>query len=538
MLAIIVTSAFVFGFLAARLGLPPLVGFLVCGFVLRGLGAEGTSTLENLGNFGVSLLLFTIGLKLKLKDLARPIVWGGGTLHLVATSFALGLGIWLLGQFGVPIASGIGFDLAVLAGFALSFSSTVFAVKSLEERAELAALHGVIAVGILIMQDIIAVGFLAVADGKIPSPWAFLLLLLIPASPALTWILKRCGRGELLILLGFVLTYAAYETFSYYGVKGDLGAIAVGMLIGRHPMAKDLAQTLLGFKDVFLMAFFVGIGLSEALSLDAVVLGGVLLLLLPIKVGLYYVVLTRFHLKPRTAFLTSTVLANYSEFGLVVMALAVNNAWLEGSWLVVIAIALSFSYIMAAPLNTHTQWLFERFQGTLAWFNTSRELPEQAVISFDGVHAVIFGMGRVGAGSYRVFEERYGPDRVLGVDSNPERVRLLKEAGLNVIEGDAADTDFWDRVDAADGVRIVLLAMANHNANVHVAQRVHEDDHPVFMAATANHPEEEEELRRLGIQHVYNFYSGAGAGFAEQAWKEFDRVRFVRRAQADAEASR
>lgn len=531
MLAVIVSSAFGFGFLAARLGLPPLVGFLICGFVLRGSGLESTATLEYIGNFGVTLLLFTIGLKLKLKDLARPIVWGGGSLHLIATSFALGLGIWVLGLLGLPIASGMSFELAVLAGFALSFSSTVFVVKSLEERAELAALHGVIAVGILIMQDIIAVGFLAVADGKIPSPWAFLLLLLIPATPLLTWILKRCGRGELLILLGFVLTYAAYTLFEYFHVKGDLGAIAVGMLIGRHPMSKDLAEKLLGFKDVFLMAFFVGIGLKESLTLEAVILGAVLLLLLPVKVGLYYVILTRFHLKPRAAFLSSTVLANYSEFGLVVMSVAVTNGWLSGSWLVVVAIALSVSFIAAAPLNAHTHALFERFQHKLSFFNTAKDLPEQAAISFEGAQAVIFGMGRVGTGSYRVFQERYGADRVVGVDSNPDRVRLLKEAGMNVIEGDAADADFWERVDASHDVRIVLLAMANHRANVHVATLVHEDEHPVFIAATANYPEEEDELHKLGIHHVYNFYSGAGAGFAEQAWKEYDRARFHKYAQ-------
>ncbi|MEM1059870.1 MAG: cation:proton antiporter family protein [Verrucomicrobiota bacterium] len=529
MLAIVVTAAFVCGFFVSRFGLPPLVGFLLAGFLLRGLGMEAPDQLEYIGNFGVSLLLFTIGIKLKVSDLARPIVWAGGTLHLLGTTVLLGMLVYLLGGLGLPIVSGITLPLALLVGFALSFSSTVFAVKSLEERAELAAMQGVIAVGILIMQDILAVGFLAGAAGKLPSVWSFLLLLMVPASSVLIWMLKKCGHGELLILLGFALTYAAYSVFEYFGVKGDLGAIAMGMLMGRHPMAKDMAKTLLGFKDVFLMAFFVYIGLSEELTTSAVVLGAVLLLILPVKVVLYYLMLTRFHLKPRASFLASVVLANYSEFGLVVMAVAVNyNGWLPGDWLVVLAIALSLSFLASAPLNTHSHTLYDRYCKKLEIFDTVKNLPEQATISLAGVKVIIFGMGRVGTGAYHVFEERYGPDSVLGVDSNPDRVQKQKKSGMHVIEGDATDPDFWERVDAAEDVRLILLAMANHQANIHVAEVLRQEEHPAFIAATARFADQEQELLELGIDHVYNFYAGAGAGFADRAWKEFDRSRFDR----------
>jgi len=525
-LAIIVFAAFVFGFIVAQFGLPPLVGFLLAGFALRAWGMEPTDGLQYIGDFGVTLLLFTIGIKLKVRDLARPIVWAGASLHMLATTLVLGLLVYILGSFGLPIFSELTLPVAFVVGFALSFSSTVFAVKSLEERAELAAMHGVIAVGILIMQDVIAVGYLAIAAGKTPDPWCFMLLLMVPASSLLIWMLKKCGHGELLILLGFVLTYAAYQAFEYYGVKGDLGAIAMGMLMGRHPMAKDMAKTLLGFKDVFLMAFFVYIGLSEELSGAAIAMGAVLLLILPLKVALYYVLLTRFHLKPRASFLSSVVLANYSEFGLVVMAVAVKSGMLDGDWLVVLAVALSLSFILSAPLNTHSHTLYDKYCKWLERFDTSTVLPEQAMISFTGIHVVVFGMGRVGTGAYHVYEERFGPEKVLGVDSNPDRVKMLKKAGLHVIEGDASDPDFWERVDAAQDVRLILLAMANHQANLHVAETLRRAKHPAFIAATARFADQEKELHKQGIDHVYNFYAGAGAGFAERAWKEFDRSRF------------
>ena len=164
---------FIFGFGANTVKLPPLVGYLVAGFVLRAFGYEVTDAIELLADVGVLLLLFGIGLKLRLTTLARPAVWAGASIH-AATTTALISGLLLgLGALGLPLAAGLSGQQAALVGFAFSFSSTVCAVKALEERNEATSLRGRLAVGILVVQDIFAVVFLTLTVETPRSIWAY-----------------------------------------------------------------------------------------------------------------------------------------------------------------------------------------------------------------------------------------------------------------------------------------------------------------------------------------------------------------------------
>ena len=235
-----IVAAFVFGAASSRIGLPPLVGYLIAGFVLNSFGVEGSETLGKIAEAGITLLLFTIGLKLKLKSLAKPEVWAGATIHMLTTVAVFGTGIWFLGESGMPYFHLLSWQTAILIAFALSFSSTVFAVKVLEEKKEMASRHAAAAIGILIMQDIVAVVFLAVSAGKLPSPWAAVLAVsLFIIRPLLTRVMVRCGHGELLILFGILMTTAGYSSFEMVELKGDLGALVLGMLLATHPKASE-----------------------------------------------------------------------------------------------------------------------------------------------------------------------------------------------------------------------------------------------------------------------------------------------------------
>ena len=322
--------AFMLGLGARQVGLPPLVGFLAAGFVLQAMGVTASETLEEFANFGVTLLLFSIGLKLNLRSLLRPEVWAVATGHMLVTVLVFTVGFYMLGMAGLSLFTGVELGVAALIAFALSFSSTVFAVKVLEEKGEMASRHGRVAIGILVVQDVVAVVFLAASTGKVPSPWALLLLGLIPLRPVLGWLLNRAGHGELLILLGLLLALGGARGFELVNMKGDLGALIIGILVASHAKAPELAHSLLGFKDLFLVGFFLTIGLSGAPTLEAVGLAVLLAVLLPLKVSLFFWLLARSRLRARTSLLTSLSLANYSEFGLIVGAIAVGAGWLSG----------------------------------------------------------------------------------------------------------------------------------------------------------------------------------------------------------------
>lgn len=519
-----ITIAFLLGFGARQVGLPPLVGFLVAGFVLNGMGVEGGETLQIIADLGVTLLLFSIGLKLQIRSLLEPKIWATGTIHMVITVILFGAAIFGLSLTGTSLFGSLDFKLSLLIAFALSFSSTVFAVKVLEEKGEMAALHGRVSIGILIIQDIVAVIFLTFSMGKIPSLWALPLLALLPVIRyLLKAMLNRCGHGEVLILAGmFIGLVVGAASFDMVGLKADLGALIVGILIADHPKASELAKSLLGFKEIFLVGFFLTIGLSGAPTLEALGIATLLIIVMPLKVALFFFLLTRFKLRARTSVLTSLSLANYSEFGLIVGAVGAANGWISSEWLVVMAIALSMTFVLAAPLNTAAHGIYSRMAGRLKSFETETRLPEDETIDPGDARIVIFGMGRIGTGAYDFMWEHYGGG-IIGIDFDSEVVEEHQQVGRNVVRGDPLDADFWERIERNKRkIELVMLAMSSQIENKEVARQLKAFNFPGRIAAIARFDDEVEALKEAGVDAAFNAYGEAGAGFAEHVCREID----------------
>lgn len=524
----ILTVAFAMGYLVYRLGLPPLVGFLLAGLVLSAFGFTATPLLKTGAEVGVTLLLFTIGLKLKIKNLTKPEVWAGGILHIGLTVAVLGFTIFCLCFSGLRFFLEIDLSTALLLAFSLSFSSTVFAVKILDESGRMDSLNGRTAIGILIIQDIVAVIYLTVSTGKLPSVWALLVIALLPIARKLFQLmLSRVGHGELMVLLGlFVALIAGAHSFEAVRLKPDLGALILGMLMAPHPRAKEMADALLSVKDILLVCFFLEIGLTGLPDASGFVAAGILVGLLPVKMMLYFLVFTRFTLKARTSFITTMNLANYSEFGLIVCALAASTGKIDPQWLVVIAIALSVSLIVASPLNKYADRMFERMSSRLKRFETHRRHPEEVPFEKKPWEIVILGMGRIGVGAYDWFQDQFGKV-VVGLDFNHETVDNNSRQGRSVKHGDVTDPDFWRRLPAPDGsVKLVVLTIPNLDAMLYTYRMLKKFHYQGRVAAAVQYDEEVEVLRDEGVDIAVNVYSEAGMGLAAHvvdeldAWKE------------------
>lgn len=520
-----ITIAFLMGFAVRQVGLPPLVGYLAAGFVLNFIGVQGGDVLEIISDLGVQLLLFSIGLKLKVKSLFKPQIWATGAIHMLITVVFFSMAIFGLSLTGTSLLGSLDFKPSLLLAFALSFSSTVFAVKVLEEKGEMGSLHGRVSIGILIIQDIAAVIFLTFSLGKIPSLWALVLIALLPVTRyLLKSMLTRSGHGEILILAGmFMALVVGAAAFDMVGLKADLGALIVGLLVADHRKASELAEALLGFKDIFLIGFFLTIGLSGAPTFEALGIAALLVIAVPFKVVLFYYLLTRFRLRARTSLLSSLSLANYSEFGLIVSYVGAQYGWISSEWLVVIALALSITFVIAAPLNTAAHRIYMRTAEKLRKFETKTRLPEEEPIDPRDAKIAIFGMGRVGTGAYDYMRERHG-GKVIGFDYNSEVVKQHQEAGRNVIKGDPLDLDFWDRAQKEDHkVTLVMLAMSSLTENMEVARLL--KSAPYFkgmVAATARFDDEVEALKESGVDAAFNVYGEAGAGFAGHICNSLD----------------
>jgi predicted Kef-type K+ transport protein len=513
-----VAAAFVLGFLASLVRLPPLVGYLAAGFLLHSVGFETTAGIELVADLGVLLLLFGIGLKLNLRTLQRTEVWAGGAVHM-ALSTALFGGLLFAGSYiGLPHLTDLDPGQAALVGFALSFSSTVFAVKALEERNESQSLSGRLAIGILIVQDLVAVGFLVFSAGQAPNIWAVpVVVVVVVARPAYGWLLDRSGHGELLVLLGFFLALGVGAgSFELAGLKPDLGALVVGLTLASHPRAGELADRLLGFKDILLIGFFLSIGLDGLPGPAASAIALTLVLLVVPKAAGFLVLLTRFRLRSRTAWHSSITLGTYSEFGLIVVAAAIDTGLLGDDWSSILALSVAASFVVASPVNAARYSLYRRWSKPLERLEREPLREEDSLIDPGDARILVFGLGRVGAGAYDELVKREG-EVVLGVDRSPHSVSWNEASGRRVVRGDALDSDFWDRIRLHQGVELVVVAMSDHLANLETVRRVKDFLPGVRTAAAAVYPDEVAELVEAGVDVARNLFSEAGQGLADDA---------------------
>lgn len=510
-----VLCAFSFGLIVKLIGLPPLIGFLAAGFTLNFLGFQADSSLQVLADLGITLLLFTIGLKLNIRDLCKREVWAGSISHTilwVTTLNVLFVGFSVLG-FGM--FAQLDWQTAALIGFALSFSSTVCIVKVIEESGEIKTRHGKLAIGVLVMQDIFAVLFLVVATGKTPTVWALGLFLLPLLKPLYNKILESVGHGEMLPLAGFMLALGGYELFDLVGVKGDLGALIFGMILAQLPKSTELAKSLLSFKDLFLIGFFLTIGFTALPTLELVGIALIMCTLLPLKFVMFFKLFIMLKLRARTAYLGSLVLTNFSEFGLIVIALLVNLQWVDKEWLVVVALAVSFSFVLTGLGYRSSHRQFNQLKDKLKRYEHPTPLAEDTYEQPANARILVLGLGRVGKGAHNALTNVVGKE-VWGMDADPRRIESLKELGLQVMVGDGEDIDLWENLNLST-VELVLLALPSIEDIRNITMQLRGAGYSGKIASIARYEDEIQPLIEAGSDKVFNFFTEAGTGFAEES---------------------
>ena len=506
--------AFVLGLFMRLSGLPPLVGYLAAGFLLSVNGYESNDILDAAAHAGVLLLLFSVGMKLRLKSLFRTEVLAGSLLHMLITVAIFTL---LLNQ-----ASSLSLQATLLIAVALSFSSTVVAAKVLESKRELRAFHGRVAIGILIMQDLIAVAILSAASGTTPSPWAFLLLGLFLLRPLLHWLLDLTGHGELVVLYGLMLALVVGgSSFERFGLSSELGALLLGIIVSDHKRATELSNALWSLKELFLVGFFLQIGLMGHPTLLTFQHALLLNLLLPLKALLFFIILIAFRLRARSSFLASLSLATYSEFGLIITSLGVRNGWLTAEWLVLLAVTVAISFTLTAPLNRYAHQLYHFVGHVLSRMESSRRHPDDEPINIGHSHIVIIGMGRVGTGAYDLLSQRQ--ERVIGLDSDPAKLENHRKQGRRVLYADSEDPDLWSHL-KLEGVYGVLLALPELSAKLTAIRELRAMGFKGLISATAVFSEEIDALKNSGANFVHNYFDGVGSSFAEHSLSELNQL--------------
>lgn len=506
--------AFGLGFVARQFKLPPMVGYLAAGFVLHSAGYESDSSLEFMSELGITLMLFTIGLKVNFKELLRIDIWGTTGINMSSWILFLVPGLVFLSTILSAQILDLSLEATALVAFALSFSSTVCVIKILEDAAELKTRHGDLAISVLIIQDLVAVLFLFISTGKVPSIWSVSLIGLLAIRPLIPKFYKHIGHGELVPLSGIMLALGGAALFEAVGLKGDLGALAIGMLVAGMPFTSELYKSLISLKDLFLIGFFLSIGFTAIPTLDMWLVAASFLLVLPVKFALFFWVITRFNFRARTAFLSAILLTNFSEFGLIVASLAEGFGWLSKEWLVIIALATAMSFVISSFAYQFAHRQFAKRKDSLLKFQKS-EADSAAGTYPQDIEVLIVGMGRVGIGAYHELIHD-GVPHVWGIEVEASRVEAMKAQGLKVFRGDADDIEFWESIDLSR-LKLVMLALPSTTEMINILDQLEAAGYRGRTSAIARYEDEQQKLKALGADVAFNYYSEVGTGFAEES---------------------
>ncbi|MGR9116768.1 MAG: cation:proton antiporter domain-containing protein [Gammaproteobacteria bacterium] len=485
-------TAYLMGLLMSRLSLPPLVGYLIAGYALHSLDVNELTALPRLADIGIEFLLFTVGLKIKPSTLIRSEVLSVGGGHLLIVT---GISALVFFWFDQHITGGL------ILGISLAFSSTVLAIKVLEDNGELSSFHGRDVISILILQDLIAIALLAVADGHRPTPWALGLLLIPILRPLAHHLLKASRNEELQMLLGVTMALAGGIMAEHLGVSADIGALLTGVMLGGHNKSEEIAKKLWSIKELFLVAFFLQIGLTGLPAKEQALTALWLLSSLPLQGGLFFFLFILSGLRARTAFVSSLALTTYSEFALITTHAVVESGLLAQEWKSIISLAVGGSLAIAAPLNRYSHTLFAWLEPVLTRLENKKRLVHLDRIpnSFGAAEWLIVGMGRTGSSAYAALHNQ--EKLVLGLDADPIVVEMQLAQNRRVIYGDSEDSELWSGLQL-EKVNGVILTMPNFNSRCSAITQLRNHGFKGNIGTLCYNDKEYDDLTYLGANFV------------------------------------
>jgi Kef-type K+ transport system membrane component KefB len=456
--ALVLTVAAVVAFVAHRARQPLIVAFIAVGIIVGPSVLNWVENAEPLALFaeiGIAVLLFLVGLKLDL--------------HLVRTSGKIAL-LTGLGQvlftsvvgFGLSMLLGMSSTMALYVAVALTFSSTIIIVKLLSDKGELDKLHGRIALGFLIVQDIVVVitmivlsSFSANGDSNVPLQLLRVVLigavLLLGMWSVITFVVPRvmplvASSQELLIVTAVAWAVAVAALSDQVGFSVEVGAFLAGFALASTPYRESIASSLSGVRDFLLLFFFIELGAQLDFSAIGSQVPAALVLSLFVLVGNPVIVLGIMGLMGyprRVSFLAGLAVAQISEFSLILITLARDLGHVDNDAVGLVTLVGLITIGISTYLIIYSHQIFQRIGPFLRIFERKNPMPDVEP-SGEEYDVLVYGYGRFG----RHVVERLASSgcRVLVVDWDPyARLQLndpMLAAHITMIFGDADDSEF------------------------------------------------------------------------------------------------
>jgi len=512
----ILALAAVAGAVGLFLRQPLIVMFIAVGIGVgpAGLGITRSGAgIDLFARMGIAVLLFLVGLRLDIHAIRStgPVALATGLGQVVFTSVV---------GFVICLGLGMGVVPAIYVAVALTFSSTIIIVKLLSDKREIDALHGRIAVGFLIVQDIVVVLVMIAlsafgAAGQVANPVTAGLLIAVKGVlflaaiglmmryvlPRLTGWLAR--SQELLILFSIAWAMLLASLGDTLGFSKEVGAFLAGVSLASTPFRESIGGRLVSLRDFLLLFFFIELGAGLDLSLIGEQVLPAAALSVFVLVGnplIVMAIMGYMGYRKRTGFLAGLTVAQISEFSLILGALGVSLGHITPATMGLITLVGLVTIGLSTYLILYSHPIYERLARWLSVFE--RKVPHrerQGEAASAGVEYVLFGLGRFGHNLARSL--RHHGAAVLGVDFDPDVVAAWHRRGHAAQYGDAEDPELAASLPLADA-RWVVCTAPRRETNLAVLRAVKEHGYAGKVALTAHHADDAEVLRAVGADLV------------------------------------
>jgi CPA2 family monovalent cation:H+ antiporter-2 len=503
-IAVALGYALLGGLLARRLGLPTIVGYLLAGVALGPFtpGFHGDpAAIHQMAEFGVILLMFGVGLHFSFRDLwqVRRVVIPGAIIQM-----------GIVASVGYYLASGWGFSTggAWIFGLAGAVTSTVVQMRSLMDRGWLETPHGKVAIGWLVVEDLLVVAILVLlpvlAGPSTAGPWAtgalaigkavlFVALMMFAGARVVPFVLGRVVNTrsrELFVLVALTMAVGtALGSAALFGVSLALGAFVAGIVVGESPFSHQIGADLLPFREAFAVVFFVSVGMlvnpeyvithwTHLLIITVVIVGGKAIVsgVLAIALGC----------SGRTTLIVAAGRSQIGEFSFILgqagLVLGVLDDTQYSLILAAAIVSITVNPLVVGLVDPAERWLKKR---PALWRLIDRpvqDLPPEPEALKD--HVVIVGCGRVGRHIAETLG-RLGISRVV-IEADPIRVNKLREIGVPVLYGEAGNSEILEHA-ALKRAKVIIITLPDDAAALAVvitARKIAPDIHIISRAST------------------------------------------------------
>lgn len=521
-ITIIIVVASVLSIIFRALKQPVILAYLVTGIILgllRVFSPEQIANLQTLGQLGITLLLFTLGLELKLHEL-RSI----GKTAIIAGGLQMWLTFFL--SLSLLLILGIEKTASIYLAIAIAFSSTIVIVKILSDKKDLTSLHGKLAIGILLVQDFFAVFIIAFLTGikaggdvwflaaqilflilKLSILFGIVFLLSTKFYPV---VLHRISRSpELLFIfsLAWVFAFAAIVSSPLVGFSIEIGGFLAGLAFANTAENFQIIARMRALRDFFIVIFFVVLGFQMRFDTVSNMLFPAIITTLFVLTAKPIIVMIVTHFlgyRKRTSFMTGITMGQISEFSLILLFIGVRLGHLSMNTVSFALFVSIFSFAFSSYMMQHSNTIYRKCLRYLQFLDAKYMISESVIEKEEDTsnlrdHIVVVGYHHMGESIVRSLEN--SKESLLVVDFNPDTVKKLQSAGVTCLFGDISDPQIQERAGFASA-KLVISTVPDMEDNLILIEGVTHVNKKAKIIVMALDGRDAKELYKAGADYV------------------------------------